>query len=140
MSRLQEFLNAHPVRGLTAEVAISDRFRDENGDLLKFKIGVMTSAQFEAYRKQAMTMKVDMGSGQQRLDMDLDRFNKLIVINHTLDPNFKDAASIQALGCQTPEEYIDAVLLPGELAQLSQEIQRLSGFKPMNELVKEAKN
>lgn len=138
MSKLQEFLNDHPVRGLTAEVPVSDRFRDDAGSLLKFKIGVMSNTQFEAYRKQAMS--IDLSGKQRRVEMDMDKFNKLIVINHTIDPNFKEAASIQALGCQTPDEYVDAVLLPGELLQLSQEIQRLSGFRPMDELVEEAKN
>ncbi|MFS8534840.1 MAG: hypothetical protein FWJ65_06735 [Limnochordales bacterium] len=136
MSKLQEFLNSHPIKGLTAEVAVSDRFKDEKGNVLKFKISAMTNPQWEHYRREAMTIKTKQGT----LDLNLDKLNKLIVINHTIDPNFKDAASIQALGCQTPEEYLDAVLLPGELAQLSQEIQRLSGFKPMDELVEEAKN
>lgn len=135
MSKLQEFLKAHVIKDLTAEVKVSDRFKDEQGNILTFTIKAMTNPQWESYRREAMTI-----NKQGTITINMDRLNKLIVINHTVDPNFKDAASIQALGCQTPEEYVDLVLLPGELAQLSQEIQRLSGFKPMDELVEEAKN
>lgn len=139
MTTLQEFLNANPVDGLTDEVVVSHRFKGPDGALLKFKIRVMADKEFEAYRKQSMSIKPGKKKGQ--VEMDMSRFNALIVINHTMNPNFKDAASITALGCTTPEEYLSKVLLPGEIVQLAQEIQRLSGFdRDMDELVDDAKN
>lgn len=140
MSELQAFLNAHPIAGLTDEVAISDRFKGPDGRVLKFKIRVMTNEEFEAYRRQSMTVSADK-KGRRRVDLDSAKFNSLVVINHTVDPNFKDAASIQQLGCQTPEEYLNKVLLPGEIMDLANAILKLSGFdEPMDELVEEAKN
>ena len=140
MSELQAFLNAHPIAGLTDEVAISDRFKGPDGRVLKFKIRVMTNEEFEAYRRQSMTVSADK-KGRRRVDLDSAKFNALVVINHTVDPNFKDAASIQQLGCQTPEEYLNKVLLPGEIVDLANAILRLSGFdENMNVLVEEAKN
>lgn len=140
MSELQAFLNAHPIAGLTDEVAISERFRGPDGKVLKFKIRVLTNQEFENYRRQAMAISTDK-KGRRRVDLDSAKFNALVVINHTVDPNFKDAASIQALGCQTPEEYLNKVLLPGEIVDLANAILRLSGFdEDMDELVEEAKN
>jgi hypothetical protein len=140
MSMLQAFLNANPVDGLTDDVAVSERFKGPDGKLLKFKIRVMTDKEFESYRKQAMTITAGRKKGRQ-VEMDMSRFNGLMVINHTVDPNFKDASSIQAMGCTAPEEYLAKVLLPGEIVQLAAEIQRLSGFdRDMDELVDEAKN
>jgi len=38
MSTLQEFLNAHPIDGLTDEVVVSPRFKDKDGNILKFNM------------------------------------------------------------------------------------------------------
>lgn len=137
MSQLQAFLNANPVDDLTAEVVVSDRFKDSEGNILKFKIRAMSSDEFEECRKKSM--KVAAGR-RRNVEMNLKEFNNTIVINNTIDPNFKDAESIQRLGCQTPEQYLNKVLLPGEIVELSSQIQQLSGFKSMDELVEEAKN
>lgn len=137
MSTLQAFLNANPVDDLTAEVVVSDRFKDEKGNLLKFKIRAMSSDEFEDCRKKSMSTIVGK---RRKVEMDLRKFNNSIVINNTIEPNFKDAESIKQLGCTTPEEYLNKVLLPGEIVELSSQIQQLSGFKDMDELVEEAKN
>jgi hypothetical protein len=63
------------------------------------------------------------------------------VLNHTIEPNFKDADSIKKAGCQSPEQFLYRSLLAGEIAELAQQISALSGFdKDMEETVEEAKN
>lgn len=136
MSTLQDFLNANPINDLTDEVVVSDRFKDKEGNLLKFKIKAMTNAENSSYRQQAMRINAK----KQDVQFDSAKYASQIVINHTLDPNFKDAESIQKLGCATPEQYLNKVLLPGEIDRLAQAIQELSGFKDMDDLVEEAKN
>lgn len=133
---LQDFLNSNPVDGLTEEVVISSRFKDAEGNLLKFKIKAMTGSEFEDIRKRSTTI---LKKG--KVEFNAQRFNNTIVINNTMDPNFKDAESIKKLSCASPEEYLNKVLLPGEVAALTEHIQRLSGFDvDMEELVDEAKN
>lgn len=133
---LQEFLNNNVVEGMTKEVAISDRFRDESGDLLKFKISAMTRKQHEEARKKAT--KIDKKGNQT---FDNNKFETDIVINNTVYPNFKNAESLKAVGVNTAEEYIDKVLLSGEIVRLADEIVGFSGFKKdINELIEEAKN
>lgn len=139
MSKLQKFLNTNPIDGLTEEVPISDRFKDEKGDLLKFKIKVMSSTDLGEYRKKAM--KFNPKNKNSKVEVDTNQLTSAIVINHTVDPNFKDAESIKATGCSSPEAYLNKVLLPGEIDDLSERIQSLSGFnKTMDDLVEEAKN
>jgi hypothetical protein len=136
MSTLQDFLNAHPIDGLTDEVVVSSRFKDKDGKLLKFKIKAMTNKTFDDLRKRYTRV----GKGR-KVEFDAQGFNNAVVIEHTLDPDFKDAASIQKLGCSTPEEYLNKVLLPGEIATLADKISELSGFDvDMDTLVEEAKN
>lgn len=136
MSKLQQFLNANPVAGLTTEVIISDRFKDENGNILKFKIRSISAAEFEEIRKKAMTIK----NGGKDVEFDTGKFNMDLIIRCTVDPNFKDAESIQKLGCSTPENYVNMVLLAGEVEELAMQIRKFSGFdKNLDDLVEEAK-
>ncbi|MFC4305801.1 phage tail assembly chaperone [Cohnella boryungensis] len=133
---LQEFLNANPVDNLTDEVVVSPRFKDGEGRPLKFTIRAMTSQDFDGIRKASTEIRKG-----RKVEFDAQRFNLKTVINHTVVPDFKDAASIQKLGCRTPEEYVQRVLLAGEVTTLASEVQKLSGFDvEMEDLVEEAKN
>lgn len=133
---LQDFLNAHTVDNLTEEVVVSDRFKDAEGNVLKFKIKAMTNPEFDELRKRSTEIKKN-----RKIEFDVSKFNCGVVINHTIEPSFKDAESIKKLGCATPEEYLNKVLLAGEIATLAEHIQRISGFTTeMSELVDEAKN
>lgn len=136
MSTLQDFLNSNPIEGLTEEVVVSSRFKDGEGNLLKFKIKAMNGSEYEDARKRSTTIQK-----KGKVEFNVQRFNNTCVINQTLEPSFKDAESIKKLGCNTPEEYLNKVLLPGEIAALVEHIQKLSGFDAdMQELVDEAKN
>jgi len=133
---LQDFLNNNPVDNLTEEVIVSPRFKDHDGNLLKFTIKAMTSQDFDEVRKSASQMKKG-----RKVEFDAQKFNLRTVINHTIVPDFKNAESIQKVGCRTSEEYVQKVLLAGEVATLAQKIQELSGFDvDMEALVEEAKN
>lgn len=133
---LQDFLLANPVDNLTAEVPVSPRFKDEKGNQLLFTIKGMAPDEFEAIRKKATRIK----KGKQ-VEFDNQMFNLSIAINQTVFPDFRNAEAIKKLGVSTPEEYIQKVLLAGELTTLVQNINELSGFDVgMNELVEEVKN
>ena len=54
---LQEFLNANPVDGLTEEVVVSKRFKDKEGNVLKFKIKAMSPVEHADLQKKCMTIK-----------------------------------------------------------------------------------
>lgn len=133
---LQEFLNSNPVDNLTAEVPVSKRFTDKDGKLMLFKIKPMTEREHNELSKQCTTTK-----SRGKTEFDTRKFNSAMVIGNTVYPDFKDAASINAVGVKTPEQYLGKVLLSGEIAKLVEEIMKLSGFDTsMEELVEEAKN
>lgn len=133
---LQEFLNSNIVEGFEKEVCLGERFKDENGNCLKFKIKALSQEEFEQARKKATTITQN---GNVIFDNML--FNNAIVINNTTEPSFKDAKSIKELSCVTPEQYLNKVLLAGEINTLSEEIVNLSGFNnDINQLVEQAKN
>lgn len=131
MSGLMDFLLENPVDDVTAEVIISQRLMGK-----PFKISAMSSPEFTEYQKAAT--KIHKG---KRVSFDSKLFNETLVINHTLNPNFKDAEFIKKAGCMTPAQLLNKVLLAGEIAELAAKISELSGFdEDMDDLVDEAKN
>ena len=131
MSKLSDFLCENLVDDVTEEVTISARIP------FKFKIRAVSSTEFNSYRKKAT--KVNLKTKQAEFDPAI--LTQQIVINHTVEPNFRDAECIKKVGCVTPEQYLNKVLLAGEVEELNQAIQKLSGFDlDINEAVEEAKN
>ncbi|MBB6632759.1 phage tail assembly chaperone [Cohnella thailandensis] len=136
MSTLQDFLNANPIDDVRDEVVISARFRDKDGNPMKFTIRAMTNREFEDVRRRSTEVKKG-----RKVEFDAQKFNTAVIINNTVVPDFKHADSIAKMGCRTPEEYLNKVLLAGEIAALAEHIQKLSGFDvDMESLVEEAKN
>lgn len=128
--QLSEFLIKNPVNNITAEVYVSNRFVDENGKKLPFTIKAMSGEAYASYRKEALKVT------SKGADFDTKRFNELIVINNTLNPDFRNAEAIKAAGCVTPVQFMYRSLLAGEIDALAAKISELSGF---NITVEEAK-
>lgn len=132
MSKLLEFLIENPVDNLTEDVVVSPRLAN-----FPFKIKGMTGPEFAEYQK----MSTKIGKRNKKVDFNSKLFNEMVVLNHTIEPNFRDAESIKKAGCQSPEQFLYKSLLAGEIAELAQKISALSGFdKDFEEEVDEVKN
>lgn len=136
---LQEFLNKNNISNLKKEVTISKRLANpETGELFKFKIRALTQKEFEEARNAATTMPRNR---KERVQVNNAVYYSKIIIAGCVEPNFKSAESISAVGVVTPEDYLNSVLLPGEINDLATAILDLSGFEnDMDELIEEAKN
>ena len=140
MSALKEFLVENSdIVGKEVEVPISPRFKDKEGNLLKFKIRPMTGDEFGKYQKQCTTLNVN-GRKKETI-FDSGKFNLLCIINHCIDPDFKDADFLKQLGVQTPEQAVSKTLLAGEIVELGNQVTKVSGFDTdINEEIEAAKN
>lgn len=140
MSALKEFLVENSdIVGKEVEVPISPRFKDKEGNLLKFKIRPMTGDEFGKYQKQCTTINVN-GRKKETI-FDSGKFNLLCIINHCIDPDFKDADFLKQLGVQTPEQAVSKTLLAGEIVELGNQVTKVSGFDTdINEEIEVAKN
>jgi len=133
---LQEFLNANRVDNITKEIIVSERFKDENGNLLKFKIKPISQKELGILKNKHTSY-----SKKGKLIVDSSALTVDLIINCTVEPDFKDSRSINDLGVVTSEQYIDKVLLAGEITTLEQAIMKISGFgQDMSELIEQAKN
>lgn len=136
MSKLMNFLIENSVEELTEEVPVGERFKDNEGNLLKFKIKAVPSDEFATLQKQCTVTRK-----KGKVEFDSKKFNEQIAINYTIDPNFRDAEAIKKLGVLTPEQLLNKTLLAGELTALVEAISKLSGFdQDIDELREEAKN
>lgn len=111
---------------LEKDVLVSTRFKDENGEILKFKIKTLASkeiAEIEKRAKQNGTLQT-----------------VLIIETACLEPNFKSVELQNKYGVYGAENLINKILLAGEIATLSDEILKLNGFgKTFEEVFVEAK-
>lgn len=120
VTTLSQFLAENPVDGITEEVYVSKRFKDAG---FKFKIKAMSGQDFASYQRQATAV-----GRHKKVNFDSALFNELVVLNHTIEPNFKDAALISSVGCTSPEQFLYTRLKAGEIVDLSSMISKLSGF------------
>lgn len=125
MSNLSAFL--HPVTtSEEKEVIISDRFQDENGKPVPFKIRALTQEQNDALIKQA-TRRVKV-NGQPTEQLDSVDFSRRMVVAATVEPDFHNSELCQAYGVLDPLQVPGKMLFSGEYNKLLQAINDLSGF------------
>lgn len=131
MTELMLFLVEHPADDRTEQVVVSERLAGH-----PLTIRAMTSEEYGDFQQRA----VKIGKSRS-VSFDSRRFNSLAAVACTVDPDFRNAELIKALGVATPEQALEKLLLPGEVAELAGQINRLSGFnQDLDELRDEAKN
>ena len=129
-------LNNLDITTATAEVYVGDRFIQVGKPFL---IRAMTPDEFEVWQKQCN--KTKFVKGKRESEFNNKRFNELVAISCTIQPNFKDAETLKKAGCSTPEQFLYKALLAGEIMHLAGEISALSGFdKTLDEIKEEVKN
>lgn len=133
---LQEFLNQNIVEGMTKEIPISNRLRDSEGKLFTATIKTVTQKEVKELRRKHTKI-----NKKGEPEVNSEAFAEELVVENTLNPNFKDAESIKKLGCINAYQYLNKVLLSGEVSRLHLEILKFSGFKEdIDELTEEVKN
>lgn len=129
---LQQFLNT---RNITEpqKVVISNRIVIDNKPA-EFTIRAINETEAEEIMQRCVS-RTKKGS-----NLNNSRYMRLVAIEGTIDPNFKDSDSLSQLGCATLEDYIKKVLLPGEIAVLAEKILDISGYNSLDSLKEQAKN
>jgi len=110
-----------------------------------FTFSAMTDQQLTDYQQRCMTkdiMNVKSKKPTKKSDMlDFGKFKKLVIANHVVDPNISDPDFLKKGGWAVASEFIEAKLTPGEVIELYQAINELSGFDNLfDDDIEEAKN
>mgnify|MGYP005766128987 FL=1 len=133
MSKLSAFL--HPVTtSEEKEVVISNRFQDESGRPVPFKIRALTQEENDRITKQATRQTKVNGQTVEKLDS-VD-FSRRMVVASTIEPDFQAKELCDAYGVLDPLLVPGKMLLSGEYAKLLNAITDLSGFGGAEDEVK----
>lgn len=137
MSVLKGFLQPSPMEE-TKEVIISDRFKDENGKPLPFKLRKIDSETSEALMKRCR--RKERVNGQIITEVDNAKYTKLLVLACVVSPNFKDSEMCDFYKVINPEDVPSRMLSIGEFSRLSDEIMKFNDFDTPEEIENEVKN
>lgn len=138
MSNIKAFMQP-PVMDETKEVIVSDRFKDEKGNVVPFEIRAISQEINEGLYKQASkpTKKNGIVVGRE---LDNNRYTSLLLLTCTVSPNFKDTELCNYYKTNDPAEVPGRMLSSGEYRKLTSEIMELNGFGDEETLEEEAKN
>lgn len=134
MSVLSAFL--HPVTStMEKEVVISNRFQDEKGNPVPFKIKAITQEENDALVRAATRVEEKNGRRVEWLDS-VDYARRLVVAS-TVSPDFSSKEMCDTYGVVSPLLVPGKMLMVGEYNHLMNEITSLSGLNDgMEEEVK----
>lgn len=108
------------------KVIVSNRFKNENGDIIPFKIRNVTTAEYSDILRL-------VGSNQMLGNVHL-------VARCCIEPNFNSVELQNHYRVKSGAESVEKVLLVGEIVNLADKILKLSGYgKNFDEFVQEAK-
>lgn len=136
MSKLYAFLNPEPIAN--KEVIVSTRFKDENGEVIPFKIRALTQRDNNAISKKCYR-SVKNADGMTVKELDPIAYQMNIVLYGTVEPLFSSKEICDSFGSPDPLYAIENMLTAGEFAKLANAISNLSGFDN-DEAAREAKN
>ncbi|MFB5674273.1 phage portal protein [Paenibacillus terreus] len=140
MSNLSLFFAQNVPVDTIEEFIVSERFKDENGNAVAWKLRSMTEEENQECRKAA-TRKIKGKNGTYTQEIDPNEYMGKLMAASIVYPDLKDAELQRSYGVLGAESLLRKMLLPGEFAALGEKVQALNGFnRDMNELVDEVKN
>lgn len=140
MSSLQAFFAQNVQSNIVEEFVVSERFKDENGKPIPWKLRAITEEENEEIRK-ASTVFVKGKGGTRILETKPEIYIAKIAVASVIFPNLKDEALQKSYGVIGAENLLKKMLLAGEYANLIQKVQEINGFdRDINDMVDEVKN
>ena len=139
---LSAFLKQNVKQVENEKVIVSERFKDENGNIIPFEVRVLTNDEDERLRKKCTYKEQIPGKKHQYMnETDYDKYVGLQAVACTVYPDLKDSSLQDSYGVMGELNLLKAMLTPGEYANYLGAVQKINGFdKDIQELVDEAKN
>lgn len=128
-SKLDEFLELGDVADIQDEITVK-----VGGKSLTLKIRAMTETEHTDFQRRAQNFK------GKTFSFDTGKYNSLVIPSCIVEPNFNSADFLAKAGCQTAWDFLSKKFPAGALADISEKIQKLSGFEPFDMEIENAKN
>lgn len=142
MSGLEAFFAQNVEQVEEVERVVSTRFKDENGNPIKWKFKAITSERDAELRKECTKrVQVPGKKGVYTSEVDIERYSEKMAVETVVYPDLFNAKLQDSYGVKGAEALLRKMLLPGEFAELIKIVQEVNGYDTsMDDLVEEAKN
>lgn len=128
-------------RETIAEVVISERMLDVEGNPIPWQIRVLTQAEMQAINKLCVKKHIDPKSRQQQTITDTEKLYATLIEECVLYPNLNDAELQDFYGAVGAAQTAENMLLPGEYTNLLEAISGAQGFESdLKDKIKIVKN
>lgn len=124
----------------TEDFVVSDRFKDQDGRPIPWKLRSISEEENEQIRKSATEMIRGANGVRMPQTKSEDYIAKLAVAS-VVYPELKNADLQQSYGILGADKLLKKMLRSGEYAALVQKVQQLNGYdRDINDLKEEVKN
>lgn len=141
MNNLNAFLSQNVIKPHLVDYIASNRFIDEEGKPVEWKLKPMNSEDDEKIRQNNTRQEKVKGKNAYTPKFDATGYLAEMAVKSIEFPNLDDKGLQDSYGVMGAKELLKVMLLPGEYQSLLSEIQTINGFNvSMDDLVDEAKN
>lgn len=139
MSSLQAFFAQNVQSDITEDFIVSERFKDDKGNPIPWKLRTVSEAENAEIRKSA-TKRVRVKGQGYTPELDHEDYVAKLIVSSVVFPDLKHAELQKSYNVIGASDLLKKMLISGEYGRLAQKIQGLNGFNDINELVDEIKN
>lgn len=141
MSNFSKFMKANKIQKENVMHPVTKSLTDENGEPLLWEIKPLTTKEDEAIR-ESCTIEVPVKGkpNMYRPKTDMIKYQTKLMCAAIVSPDLNNVELQNSYGVMTPEELLkEMVDSPAEYNDLMVFVQKLSGFKTLQEDVNDAK-
>ena len=142
MSNFAKFMKANKIQKQNVMHPVTKSLTDDNGEPLLWEIKPLTTKENEAIREKCtIDVPVKGKSNMYRPKVDMNKYQTMLMCAAVVSPDLNNAELQNSYGVMTPEDLLkEMVDDPAEYTDLMVFVQKISGFKTLQEDVDEAKN
>ena len=140
MSQFQAFFAQNVKSEEIEEFPVSERFKDKEGKVIKWKLRTLTESENEEIRKSATKQK-KIKKNFYIPEVDQTEYMAKLAVASVVFPDLKDAELQKSYGVLGAESLLRKMLLAGEYGTLIEKVQDMNGFdKDIEDIKEEVKN
>lgn len=142
MSNFSKFMKANKIQKQNVMHPVTKSLVDEDGNPLLWEIKPLTTKENEALREKCtIEVPVKGKPNMFRPKVDMNKYQTMLMCAAVVFPDLNNAELQNSYGVMTPEDLLkEMVDDPAEYTDLMVFVQKISGFKTLQEDVDEAKN
>lgn len=142
MSEFKAFFAENVEKNDVIEYVVSERFKDESGNPIKWKLKALSAKEEEEIRIECTKREPIPGKlGQYREKMDSNAYVRKIATRTVVYPNLNNAELQDSYKSYSAEELLQNMLLSGEMIHLTEKVTEVNKLsETFEDKVEQAKN